>query len=283
MKTDKAVSCASLLADAKPAKAITRLAVPATLALLAKAVYNIVDTAYIGMLDSDIALAAVGVTLPLLLIMVSVENIFAAGASVLAGRQLGAGDKDGANRTVTTIVGLSMAIGLGLCILGIPVSYTHLDVYKRQLLLCQFKGGIVGRVALHIHIVDPGLVFCNIDLHRALGGAVTGLIHCHEGETVFPLLARIGLIGVKNAVCMHCTFFRRLGHLDMDGADIPRPDPQVAADGTILKGLGSPILRHGLLGLGVDKVQVDMHRFAFPALGHKGELGAAELPLRDEA
>ena len=51
------------------------------LALLAKAVYNIVDTAYIGMLDSDIALAAVGVTLPLLLIMVSIENIFAAGAS----------------------------------------------------------------------------------------------------------------------------------------------------------------------------------------------------------
>ena len=41
----------------------------ATLALLAKAIYNIVDTAYIGMLGSDSALAAVGVTLPLLLIM----------------------------------------------------------------------------------------------------------------------------------------------------------------------------------------------------------------------
>lgn len=65
----------SILSDATPEKAIVKLAVPATLALLAKAVYNIVDTAYIGMLDSDIALAAVGVTLPLLLIMVSVENI----------------------------------------------------------------------------------------------------------------------------------------------------------------------------------------------------------------
>lgn len=54
----------SLLATAKPSKAIVSLAIPATLALLAKAVYNIVDTAYIGMLDSDIALAAVGVTLP---------------------------------------------------------------------------------------------------------------------------------------------------------------------------------------------------------------------------
>lgn len=108
-----------ILSDGKPAKAIVKLAIPATLALLAKAVYNIVDTAYIGMLDSDIALAAVGVTLPLLLIMVSVENIFAAGAAVLAGRQLGANDKEGANRTVTTIAGISILIGGALCLLGI--------------------------------------------------------------------------------------------------------------------------------------------------------------------
>lgn len=96
----------SLLANMKPSKAIVKLAVPATLALLAKAVYNIVDTAYIGMLKDETALAAVGVTLPLLLIFVSIENIFAAGAAVLAGRQLGSGDKDGANTTISTIVGV---------------------------------------------------------------------------------------------------------------------------------------------------------------------------------
>ncbi|MEG1383727.1 MAG: MATE family efflux transporter, partial [Oscillospiraceae bacterium] len=99
--------------------AIVKLAVPATIALLAKAVYNIVDTAYIGLLDSEIALAAVGVTLPLLLIFVSIENIFAAGAAVLAGRQLGANDKDGANTTISTIVSASAVIGGLLCIGGI--------------------------------------------------------------------------------------------------------------------------------------------------------------------
>lgn len=119
MTGEKNTSKESLLSTIKPSKAIVKLAVPATLALLAKAVYNIVDTAYIGMLHSDIALAAVGVTLPLLLIMVSVENIFAAGAAVLAGRQLGAGDKAGAGRTVTTVVGISMVIGVALCVLGI--------------------------------------------------------------------------------------------------------------------------------------------------------------------
>lgn len=82
----------SILGDMNPLKAIVKLAIPAILALLAKAIYNIVDTAYIGMLKSDIALTAVGVTVPLLLIMVSIENIFAAGAAVLAGRQLGAKD-----------------------------------------------------------------------------------------------------------------------------------------------------------------------------------------------
>ena len=44
-----------------PDKAIVKLAVPATLAPLAKVVYNLVDTAYIGMLGSDIALTAVGI------------------------------------------------------------------------------------------------------------------------------------------------------------------------------------------------------------------------------
>lgn len=117
--SDKTSHSQSVLKDVKPSKAIIKLSIPATLALLAKAIYNIVDTAYIGMLQSDIALTAVGVTIPLLLIMVSIENIFAAGAAVLAGRQLGAQDDEGASRTVTTIIGLSIIIGIILCVGGI--------------------------------------------------------------------------------------------------------------------------------------------------------------------
>lgn len=118
MKNEVAQS-QSVLGELSPSKAVVKLAIPATLALLAKAVYNLVDTAYIGMLHSDIALTAVGVTVPLLLIMVSIENIFAAGAAVLAGRQLGANDKEGASRTVTTIIGISVMIGAVLCVGGI--------------------------------------------------------------------------------------------------------------------------------------------------------------------
>ena len=117
--SEKKPASQSILAQMPAARAIVKLAVPATLALLAKAVYNLVDTAYIGMLHSDIALTAVGVTVPLLLIMVSIENIFAAGAAVLAGRQLGAKDNEAASRTVTTVIGISVIIGIALCAGGI--------------------------------------------------------------------------------------------------------------------------------------------------------------------
>lgn len=117
----KSIVNAQLLSDEQPSKAIIKLAIPATIALLAKAVYNIVDTAYIGLLGSDTSLAAVGVTLPILLIMVSVENIFAAGAAVIAGRQLGAGDPEGASRTTSSIIALSLGIGLLLCVGGIAL------------------------------------------------------------------------------------------------------------------------------------------------------------------
>lgn len=119
MKKNTSIEKESLLSSVKVSKAIVDLALPATLALLAKAVYNIVDTAYVGMLGSDLALAAVGVTLPLLLIMVSIENIFASGAGVLAGRQLGSNEKEKANQSVTTIVFFSLFVGIGLCVLGI--------------------------------------------------------------------------------------------------------------------------------------------------------------------
>lgn len=119
MNKTSTVEKASLFENLKPSKTIVKLAVPATVALLAKAVYNIVDTAYIGLLDSETALAAVGVTLPLLLIFVSIENIFAAGAAVLAGRKLGANDKEGASTVVSTIIAASAVIGMLLCVGGL--------------------------------------------------------------------------------------------------------------------------------------------------------------------
>lgn len=87
------------------------------------------DTAYIGMLKSETALAAVGISLPLLMIISSIEVIIASGAAVLAGKQLGMKDKDGANTTVTTIVGVSLMLGVFFGITGLVFMKSILRVF----------------------------------------------------------------------------------------------------------------------------------------------------------
>ena len=104
MRNKTSAAKESLLSTEKPSKAIVQLAIPATLALLAKAIYNIVDTAYIGMLRDDNALAAVGVTLPLLLIMVSILLVSL--------------DNFDASTTITSVFATFNNIGPGLGMVG---------------------------------------------------------------------------------------------------------------------------------------------------------------------
>ena len=167
MKKKQTATNESLLSTVKPSRAIVELAIPATLALLAKAVYNIVDTAYIGMLKDDIALTAVGVTVPLLLIMVSIENIFAAGAAVLAGRQLGSKDTAGASRTVTTVIGLSVGIGIVLCVGG--GRYEPDRPVTRQAFAAMLYRWMGSPWA-----ADGGLMYCG-DRNQAATWAIEGL------------------------------------------------------------------------------------------------------------
>lgn len=108
------------------------------------------DTAYIGMLNSDIALTAVGVTVPLLLIMVSIENIFAAGAAVLAGRQLGQQDHEAASRTVTTIIGLSVMLGVLVAAAYIALSKPLILLFNRNPVIIGYGAKLlISQVALY--------------------------------------------------------------------------------------------------------------------------------------
>ena len=102
-----------------PAGHIFYFALPLLAGSFLQQLYNMVDSWVVGNYAGDAALAAVGVTVPLLLIMVSIENIFARGAAVRAGRQQGAGKNKEASDTVSSVIGISLIIGVVLCLIGI--------------------------------------------------------------------------------------------------------------------------------------------------------------------
>ena len=90
--------------------------------------YNTVDTMIVGNVLGDTALAAIGSCGSIYELLVGFGIGIGNGLAIVAARSYGAQDEDLLKKTVAG----SLVIGFlsSLCIT--PVSYTHLDVYKRQ-------------------------------------------------------------------------------------------------------------------------------------------------------
>ena len=77
-------------------RAVAKLAIPTILSSLVMVIYNLADTYFVGMLNDPVQNAAVTLAAPVLLAFNAINNLFGVGSS------------------------------------SMTVSYTHLDVYKRQ-------------------------------------------------------------------------------------------------------------------------------------------------------
>ena len=86
------------------------LGVPTMVGMLINALYNLVDTYFVGGLGTD-QMGAVTVAFPLGQIVVGLGLLFGNGAAAYLSRLLGRGDKDTANKVASTAVYSGVAIG----------------------------------------------------------------------------------------------------------------------------------------------------------------------------
>lgn len=110
-----------LLSETPVSQAITRMGIPAIASTLIMAIYNMVDTLFIGMLHDDHALAAVAIAFPIMTLMTAVGQIFGAGAASTIGRSFGSQEDDYASKTATTIIFTSIGAGILFMLLGISL------------------------------------------------------------------------------------------------------------------------------------------------------------------
>ena len=95
---------------------VFRLTVPAVIAQLITFLYNIVDRMYVAKIDGSgmDALAALGIVLPLTLILQAFANLVGLGGAPRAGIKLGEGDRPEADRIFNTAFVLLAALGVVL-------------------------------------------------------------------------------------------------------------------------------------------------------------------------
>jgi putative MATE family efflux protein len=108
-----------LLAEGDIKKTLLNLSLPAIIAMLISAIYNLTDTAFIGMLHDTAAMGAVSIAFPIFLVIAALGQGLGVGSASYISRRLGAKDNETANKTASTAVGTAIIIGTLVAVFGL--------------------------------------------------------------------------------------------------------------------------------------------------------------------
>lgn len=93
-------------------KVLIRLAVPAMTSLIINAAYNVVDLLFVSRYVGTAGLAAVGINLPIFILLIAGGILIGVGSATIISRQLGAGDYAEAENTFGCSIFLILAVGV---------------------------------------------------------------------------------------------------------------------------------------------------------------------------
>lgn len=204
---------------------VFRLTIPAVIAQLITFLYNIVDRMYVSRIEGSgmDALAALGIVLPITLIMTAFANLVGLGGSPRAGIKLGEDNRDEADRIFNTAFVMLSVIGVVIgavtfvfarrivVLFGCPPSavelaVSYLKIYSCGTLFVMFAQG------LNPFILTQGYSF--IAMSSVLIGAVINIIL----DPLFIFTLGMGVRGsglatvisqMCSCVCIICFFYSK--------------------------------------------------------------------------
>jgi len=116
--TTMKLSAEEALGKEKVGRLLVKLSVPAMIGMLVQAMYNFVDTIFVGRAVGSLGIAAISISFPMQIFIMAFAQLLGIGGSSLVSRALGAGNRDRANRTVGNVLLGSIVFGLLMALLG---------------------------------------------------------------------------------------------------------------------------------------------------------------------
>ena len=157
-----------------PWKRILEFSIPMLLGNLAQQLYNTADTVIVGKYIGDLALSAVGSSMPILNLLLALFVGVATGAGIVVSQRFGARDREGLSLAIGNCITLSIIATVVIMIVG-PL------VNRPLLTLLKTPASIFDWCAEYLNIYFIGIVgffFYNMlsGILRGLGDSVTALI-----------------------------------------------------------------------------------------------------------
>lgn len=106
------------LGEEKIGPLLVRLSLPAAVGLSMHALYNLVDTIFVGRGVGTLGIAGIAICFPVQTVFMALASMFGIGSASIVSRSLGAGDKDRAEAALGNLVTLSLVFGGAIAVLG---------------------------------------------------------------------------------------------------------------------------------------------------------------------
>lgn len=107
------------LADENVRRLLLKLSLPAVTGMLVMALYNIVDTIFVGRWVGTMAIAGLSIVFPIQMVVLSVGLLFGIGGASVISRLLGAGNTSEAEKAYGTVAFSAVSAGLLLTLIGL--------------------------------------------------------------------------------------------------------------------------------------------------------------------
>lgn len=187
-------------------KLIADMAFPSIISFLITSIYSLADTYFVSSLGTN-ATAAVSVNSSLDQIIMMAGSMLAVGAASYISRLLGSGDKDKANRVLSTAFFLAMGFGALVLLLGVSFMKPMVRLLGATDTCEQFAI----EYATYVLMVAP-LMACNFVMNQCLraegnsllsmaGMASGGIINCFL-DPIFIFKLNLGVAGASMATAI---------------------------------------------------------------------------------
>lgn len=155
---------------------LMRLSIPSIIAMAIQALYNVVDSIYVGRISTD-ALSALSLAFPVQIILIGIGVGTGVGASSLISRRLGENNENAAVNAAEHSIMLSVFYGIMVAILGYLFSDQIINLFTDEVILIK-----MGSKYIKIILIGSIAMFFPMISNNILRG---------EGNTFTPMVAML--------------------------------------------------------------------------------------------
>jgi len=189
----------TFLTSAPVHRVITTMAVPTIISMLVTSIYNIVDTYYVGLINTQ-ATAAVGVVFPVMAVIQAVGFFFGQGAGTYMSRQLGAKQIDDAHKMAATSFYSAIIFGVILSICGLIFLNPLAVLLGSTPTILPYTIKYLGVILLGTPFMTAAMVLNNQmrfegNATQAMYGMISGAVLNVALVPLFTFTFRLGILG----------------------------------------------------------------------------------------